>query len=103
MNSQSFGLASLFTCTALLAGFSGLAQEPPKRKPLPDAVQDAQTPRAVTEKRPEQTKTEHDRADIFAASKAPDVSTALKQQPDEGEIRGFDFSRDPLNAKKPME
>jgi cytochrome c peroxidase len=80
-----------------------IAQADPQRKPLPDAVQEAQTPRSVAQKRPEQTKTEHDRSDIFAPSKAPDASTALKQQPEEGEIRGFDFYRDPLNAKKPMQ
>ncbi len=31
------------------------------------------------------------------------VSTALKTQPDNGEVRGFDFYRDPLNSKKPMQ
>ena len=27
----------------------------------------------------------------------------LKPNPDDGEVRGFDFYRDPLNAKKPMQ
>src|SRR5207302_534876 len=30
-------------------------------------------------------------------------SPAFKNQPEQGEIRGFDFYRDPLNAKEPME
>jgi cytochrome c peroxidase len=47
--------------------------------------------------------TTHDRADVFKAPAAPPSSTAFKTQPDDGEIRGFDFYRDPLNAKKPMQ
>lgn len=34
---------------------------------------------------------------------APSNPRALKDQPDKGKILGFDFYRDPLNAKKPME
>ena len=64
---------------------------------------EAQTPRKVAEKRPEQKKTEHDRSAIFAAPKAPESSRALEGQPEKGQITGFDFYRDPLNAKKPMQ
>jgi len=70
---------------------------------LPDAVQEAQSPRPVTASRPEQTKTEHDKSDAFAAPNALPASNALKNQPDDGAILGFDFYRDPLNAKKPMQ
>jgi cytochrome c peroxidase len=66
-----------------------------------DAVADAQTPRAVPATRPEQQKTEHDNSAIFSSESAPPSSTAFKGQPDEGKIKGFDFYRDPLNAKRP--
>lgn len=68
-----------------------------------DATQDAQMPRAVSATRPEQKKTPHDLSDIFQANKAQPSSEALKSQPDQGEVRGFDFARDPLNAKFPMQ
>src|SRR5690606_256515 len=70
---------------------------------LPDAVEEAQTPRRVEERRPEQRKTDHDRSNLFAPTNAPHSTAALKEQPEAGEIRGFDFARDPLNAKKPMQ
>jgi cytochrome c peroxidase len=79
----------------------GLAQTP--RRPLPDAVQDAQTPQPVEKKRPEQMLNAHDKSDIFKSTEAPASSQALKQQPDGGAALGFDFYRDPLNAKKPMQ
>ena len=68
-----------------------------------DAVQDAQTPRQVQQTRPEQQKTEHDRSDAFSPAKAPRSSTALETQPQKGEVQGFDFARDPLDAKRPMQ
>lgn len=66
-------------------------------------MQEAQTPRAVAEKRVEQKLDAHDKSEEFKASNAPPASAALKTQPDNGEVRGFDFARDPLNAKKPMQ
>jgi cytochrome c peroxidase len=68
----------------------------------PDAVQEAQTPRNVPITRPEQKKNEHDLKDIFGSAKAETSSAAFKGQPDEGKGEGFDFSRDPFNAKNPM-
>jgi cytochrome c peroxidase len=68
-----------------------------------DAVQDAQTPRQVQPTRPEQQKTEHDRSDAFGSGKSPRSSSALETQPQKGEVRGFDFYRDPLDAKRPMQ
>ena len=68
-----------------------------------DAVEDAQKPKTVESKRPEQQKTIHDRSNIFDATKAPSSSSALESQPDEGKMLGFDFARDPLNAKSPMQ
>lgn len=77
-------------------------QTPPPRAPA-DAVQEAQTPRAVPETRPEQRKTEHDRSNVFNPGTPAPSSSALPSQPDEGRGLGFDFSRDPFNAKKPMQ
>jgi cytochrome c peroxidase len=70
---------------------------------LPDAVEDAQTPRDVPATRPEQQKSEHDRSDVFLAPHALPSSNAFGTQPDKGEVRGFEFYRDPLNAKTPMQ
>lgn len=78
-----------------------LAAQDTKNAPA-DAVVDAQTSRAVAAERPEQKKTAHDASDAFAATKAKPSSPAFKNQPEEGEIRGFDFYRDPLNSKRPM-
>ena len=96
-------------CSLLLAaGFVLTATESwtqsktPERKPPHDAVLDAQTTREVQKTRPEQQKNKHDLSDIFKATKADPSSTAFKRQPDDGKVLGFDFVRDPLNAKKPM-
>ncbi|ACB73633.1 hypothetical protein [Opitutus terrae] len=70
---------------------------------LPDPAEEAQTPRAVPRTRPEQQVNEHDRSDAFAPAKAPPSSTAFAEQPDKGEMRGFDFARDPLNSREPMQ
>src|SRR4051794_5896840 len=79
-------------------------QEEARRQPAPpDAIAEAQTPRKVAVKRPEQKKAEHDRSGIFIAPKAPGSSRALEGQPEKGQITGFDFYRDPLNAKRPMQ
>lgn len=72
-------------------------------QPLPDAVEDVQTPRTVRETRPEQKKASHDRSTAFSAKNAQASSPAFKNQPDDGKVLGFDFFRDPLNAKKPMQ
>jgi cytochrome c peroxidase len=68
-----------------------------------DAVQDAQTPRDVPVVRPEQKKSEHDRSSVFAPSNAQPITPALKPQPQGGATTGFDFARDPFDAKKPMQ
>ena len=73
----------------------------PKPGVVQDAVAEAQTPREVPATRPEQQKTDHDRSDAFNASKSPRSSTALESQPQKGEVQGFDFARDPLDAKRP--
>jgi cytochrome c peroxidase len=75
----------------------------PRPTPLPDAIQEAQAARRQEGSRPEQAKSAHDRSDVFAPGKASPASTALAAQPEGGKITGFDFRRDPLNAKRPMQ
>ena len=100
------GLAVLTGGLAVVVATRAAQQEESSRRqpaPPPDAIAEAQTPRKVAAKRPEQKKTEHDRSGIFAAPKAPESSPALEDQPEKGQITGFDFARDPLNAKRPMQ
>ena len=68
-----------------------------------DAITDAQTPRSVPVTRPEQKKNKHDQSDIFTEDSSPPSSPALDKQFEKGRMTGFDFSRDPLGAKKPKE
>jgi cytochrome c peroxidase len=77
--------------------------EAKQAKPLNDAVQDAQTPRAMQQNRPEQKLTDHDQSNRFSAKAAPPASPAFAEQPKEGKILGFDFYRDPLNADLPFQ
>src|SRR2546430_10263656 len=42
-------------------------------------------------------------SNMFQAGQGMPASQALPQQPDQGKILGLDFSRDPLNAKRPMQ
>ncbi len=90
----------------MAAAFPALCVAPTafaQKEPSPDAIQAAQTSRPATGSRPEQSLRPHDRSDLFSAANAPSASAVLKTQPDEGEVRGFDFARDPLNSKKPMQ
>jgi cytochrome c peroxidase len=98
-------LALLLTLTALVAAHYAAAQAPKKAAPRqsPDAVLEAQTQHDVQKRRPEQQLSEHDRSKLFLAPNAPPSSTALKTQPQEGQVLGFDFYRDPLDSKKPMQ
>lgn len=104
MRKDAAMLSSLFLAAALILPATSWpqTQREPARKAPQDAVLDAQTPRDVARTRPEQQKDQHDASDIFSATRAQPSSTAFKNQPDEGKILGFDFFRDPLNAKKPM-
>src|SRR5690349_3503281 len=97
------GFGVLLTGFALGTLASGLVGQTgqPKTAPPHDAITDAQTPRPVPEQRPEQRKTAHDRSDIFKAPKAMPTSHVFDQQPERGDIAGFDFYPDPLNAKRP--
>jgi cytochrome c peroxidase len=95
-------LAAL-ACGVTLTVSSQERGKSPPAKPPHDAVADAQTPRDVHAERPEQQKNDHDRSGLFAAENARQSSTAFSDQPEQGRITGFDFYRDPLNAKKPMQ
>jgi len=67
-----------------------------------DAAADATAVQKVATERPEQQQTAHDRSEVFDWRQPAPLSPALKGQPKEGRISGFDFSRDPLNADEPM-
>lgn len=82
----------------------GQADAPASRATLPpDAVQEAQIARSVARVRPEQQLTKHDTSDIFSAANSPPMSRVFETQPEQGKILGFDFYRDPLNAKMPLQ
>jgi hypothetical protein len=98
------GVVALLLClNAASASAQPANSNPTGRRTLPDAVEDAQPPQPVAIRRPEQRKTDHDNSNEFAATNAAPSSPAFRSQPDQGEIRGFDFYRDPLNAKRPMQ
>ncbi len=67
-----------------------------------DPAAEAVAVRKVAADRPEQRRTEHDRSDLFDTTKPAPLTAALKDQPKQGRITGFDFARDPLNADKPF-
>ena len=102
--------AATLSIAAVLGGFAVWAgAQDPGRKPIDpnsqkasaapfDAVADAQQSQPPSGDRPEQKKQPQDQGEKFDAGKAPPVSTALEQQPDEGKIKGFDFYHDPLKA-----
>ncbi len=94
-----FDPTPLALAIAATLGTIAFAQSP---KSTPDAVADAANPRDVPATRPEQKKTAHDASPLFDPTKIPPSSSALDAQPEHGRIIGFDFVRDPLNAKRPM-
>ncbi len=71
-------------------------------QPAADAAASSLEVKQVPEKRPEQKVTSHDESDIFSGTKPAPISGALKSQPKEGRMLGFDFARDPLNSDVPM-
>jgi cytochrome c peroxidase len=89
--------------TLMVSSSYGQGTPAPKVTPSPDAVTASQTPSDVPLTRPEQQKSGHDLLNLSDASQALPSSTAFESQPDKGQILGFDFYRDPLNAKKPMQ
>ncbi len=88
---------------ALLVSSQEGKSEKGAKPPPHDAIADFQTPREVPATRPEQKKTAHDRSNVFDPQHARPVSPALDHQPEKGRFEGFDFGRDPLGAKYPMQ
>lgn len=85
----------------LLLAQGDIEKKPAKKKVLPDAVEEAQTPRKVAVTRPEQKKSKHDQSDVFKEDNAPPSSPVIDEQPEKGRMNGFEFYRDPLGASKP--
>ncbi len=100
---KSRPLLLTFLVLTYLESSAFAAPRPAPATPPPDAVAAAQTPQAVPERRIEQQLNAHDRAAIYKAAEALPDSTVFQTQPDQGATLGFDFVRDPLNAKKPMQ
>jgi cytochrome c peroxidase len=90
----SLGIVGL----VLLSMSSGVEGQRPSPAPARDAIIEAQAPPSGAPARLPQ-----DRGDRFDAPKADPSSSALETQPEKGQATGFDFFRDPLNAKRPME
>src|SRR4051812_21611044 len=80
------------------SGEPGADRARPDTKPR-DPAAEATAVRGVPTgpaERPEQKLTEHDVSGMFDPSKPAPLTRALKDQPKEGRITGFDFARDPL-------
>jgi cytochrome c peroxidase len=88
----------LAAVSALLGGLLCAAADDRPRDPAAEAT----AVRDVPAQRPEQRLTEHDRSDVFDPARPAPISPALKGQPNQGRITGFDFARDPLNAPAPF-
>jgi cytochrome c peroxidase len=91
-------LAIILSALVLFGLFTYADVEGQRPAAPPDAAAQAQAP-AQTAPAP----TPHDRSDVFDPGKAPASSPAFDDQPEKGRPEGFDFARDPLNAKKPMQ
>ena len=72
-----------------------LRSQSPTNEAPPDAIAQAQTPRKLRWS-DRNRRTAHDLSDVFNPSNAVPSSEALTNQQDRGEMRGFDFYRDPL-------
>lgn len=97
--STMFG-TSIVVATLMAGGTPGNAQDGAGQPR--DAVAQAQDPRPVPVTRAEQRLSAHDES-VIRTQKAQPLSPAFRNQPDDGRILGFDFARDPLNAKEPMQ
>jgi cytochrome c peroxidase len=95
---RSIVLALGLLVAVVVLGVSSRVEGQRSPAPSPDAIQRAQAPsQAAPAPLPQ------DRGDRFDASKAEPSSSVLDSQPEKGRLEGFDFVRDPLNAKKPMQ
>ncbi len=76
-------------------------QQQQDKKPH-DPAAEATAVQKVPTDRPEQHLTPHDQSDMFDPTRPAPITSALKNQPKQGRITGFDFARDPLNSDKPF-
>jgi cytochrome c peroxidase len=90
------------TSLALVVGLVVWAAPARQEKPVRDPAAEAVKAQPVQEERPEQKRTEHDKSAAFDWKAPAPLNPALKGQPNEGRITGFEFSRDPLNADQPF-
>ncbi len=91
----------VFAGSLLLGGSMPIAGQE-TAKGVPDPAAEAVSVKDVPIERPEQKLTDHDRANLFDPKVPAFLTPALKDQPDQGRVLGFDFSRDPFNAPKPF-
>ena len=110
MKKDSLIFLMIVGSSSFLMGTNALSKEDsvtPHHKPdkaeKPDAVQQAQTVKSAFHTSKEQKKNEHDQSEAFSPSKALPITQDLNNQVDKGKATGFDFSRDPFNAKKPKQ
>lgn len=97
------GVVVLVTCVVSGAAAEAQQQAAVRRQQRPrDPAAEAQREEPVEAKRPEQQLREHDRSPAFDVTRPAPISAALKSQPNQGRILGFDFARDPLGAPKPF-
>jgi cytochrome c peroxidase len=93
-------LGAGFGLGLLTGGGTPQKQAPPQK---PDTAAEVQNVKPVPAQRPEQQLSKHDKSDVFAGDNSPLSSPALQAQPEQGKIEGFDFARDPLDARRPKE
>jgi cytochrome c peroxidase len=92
-------ILSVGTAAFVLLSLSfGVEGQRASSAPVRDAVAEAQAPPAGAP-----TPAQQDKDERFDAGKAEQSSSVLETQPDKGQATGFDFYRDPLNAKRPMQ
>jgi len=95
----AFGLGFLMSCLALTVQ----SQEPrAKQDKARDPAGEVTSPAKADGDRPELKQSAHDKSDVFDPQTAMPINPALKGQPKEGKLSGFDFARDPLNSERPM-
>ena len=104
---HKLGLAVAFVAGVLTSGLllSARPQPPDDKKgqALPhDPAAEALRVKQLPTDRPEARLTEHDKSGAFDPTKPAPLTPALKDQPNQGRILGFDFARDPLGAPKPF-
>lgn len=95
-------MLGLLCGSMFLLAQSNTQNNSPQQKPkAPDAASDAIEVRSAASNRPEQKLTEHDKSPRFDTTRPAPVNGALKSQPNQGRLIGFDFARDPLGAPQP--